>query len=446
MNKLLKFCDKCDEAFADRFSFCPNCGGELLSYEINPVAGQAAAEAKAAESVATPVILSEAAAKDSEVLEIPEFETVRHQESGAADENARVFSLESEAAGEAADAAAQTPPVTVSSPKHEVSPAAKDGWREVKSGNLVPPDDGLYHLTMVPNKTVLNDPLFRTAGIFALVAVLTLCIGFLVHDLFTQYVNVSSPDTYDMVGAVYISDEAVDVEKPPVKKDKDDGGGGGGGGRNDPNPASEGRMAPQFKEKPLLTPSKEDISVSNPTLAVWRATQGNKEYIPPNDGRPMGAGISKIPSDGSGGPLGQGSGAGEGQGPGRGPGYGPGSGGGFGGGDGGGQGPGSGPGGGGGDDPPVMPKGPTVGVKMIAQPKPPYTEEARKNAINGTVVLKVTFNANGTIGSITPIRSLGFGLTEQAIAAARNIRFEPAKKGGVPYTVAKPVQYTFTLY
>jgi outer membrane biosynthesis protein TonB len=37
-------------------------------------------------------------------------------------------------------------------------------------------------------------------------------------------------------------------------------------------------------------------------------------------------------------------------------------------------------------------------------------------------------------------------LTEQAIAAARQIRFEPAKKNGVPQTVTNQVQYQFTLY
>jgi len=445
MNKLLKFCDKCDEAFAERFSFCPNCGGELQGYELNPVES-------ASETVATPVILTDAAAKDSEVLEIPEFETVQSTGNGAAEENARVYSLESEAAEEPAveapGKAAEMPPVPVSAPKHEVSPAyaAKDGWREVKSKSLVPADDGLYHITMVENKTVLNDPRLRATGIFALIAVLTVCIGSVVYDIFTQYVNVSSPDTYDLVSAVYINDEAVEIEDIKLPKDKDQGGGGGGGGRNDPEPASEGRLAPQFKTPPLLTPSKEDISVTDPTLKVYRSTQGNQDYIPENNGKPLGVGIGKIPSDGMGGGLGQGGGDGTGQGPGRGPGAGPGEGGGIGSGCCGGIGDGRGPGGGDRDDPPEMPRGPTIGVKMISQPKPPYTEEARKNAINGTVVLRVTFNANGTIGSITPIRSLGYGLTEQAIAAARRISFEPAKKGGVPYTIAKPVQYTFTLY
>jgi TonB family protein len=451
MNKLMKFCGKCDEAFADRFSFCPNCGGELQIYEMNPVAGQASSEAQAAPggAVDTPVILADAAAKDAEVLEIPEFEAAQSNGNGAA-ENTRVYALESEAAVEPAGKA-ETPPVPVampvSAPKHEVPPAfaAKDGWREVKSKNLVPADDGLYHITMVENKTVLNDPRLRATGIFALLAVLTIGIGGIVYDLFTQYVNVNSPDTYDLVSAVYINDDPVDIEKVPLIKDKDDGGGGGGGGRNDPNPASEGRMAPQFKDKPLLTPSKEDISVTDPALLVYRGTQGNKDYIPVNDGRPMGAGLSKIPSDGSGGPLGQGNGNGEGQGPGRGNGYGPGDGGGFGGGSGGGQGPGTGPGGSG-DEPPPMRVGPTKPARITYQQKPNYTEEARKAQINGTVRLRVTFNANGTIGNVSQVSGLGYGLTEQAISAARNMRFEPAMKNGVAVTSTKVVEFNFNIY
>jgi AMMECR1 domain-containing protein len=54
--------------------------------------------------------------------------------------------------------------------------------------------------------------------------------------------------------------------------------------------------------------------------------------------------------------------------------------------------------------------------------------------------------SNGSIGSISAVSGLSNGLTEQAISAARNIRFEPAKKNGVAQTVVKQVQYSFTLY
>ncbi len=459
MNKLMKFCGKCEEAFADRFAFCPNCGGELEVYEMNPVTAQPAAEAQSlpqtnslyAESVSTPVILTEAAG-DPDLLEIPEFESAQTNGNGVPEEVTAEMPVVAPVTGAPVIGAATEPtaafaaPVFVSEPKHEVSPVDKQGWREVKSKNLVPPDDGLYHITMVENKTIFTDPRFRTAGIFALAVVLTLSIGSVVYSLFDQYVNVNSPEAYELVSAVYISDDPVDVEHIQIKKDNDTGGGGGGGGRNDPTPASEGRMAPMFKDKPMLTPSKEDISVTEPLMAVTRGLQANKDFTPENDGRPMGAGIGKIPSDGPGGPLGQGSGQGEGQGPGRGPGYGPGSGGGFGGGNGGGFGPGNGPGGGGADAPPEMPKGPSVALKIISKPQPQYTEEARKNQISGTVRLKVIFNSNGSVGSITAVSGLGYGLTEKAIAAARNIRFEPQLKNGVPTSISKTIEYNFNLY
>jgi len=41
---------------------------------------------------------------------------------------------------------------------------------------------------------------------------------------------------------------------------------------------------------------------------------------------------------------------------------------------------------------------------------------------------------------------LPYGLTEQAIAAAKSIRFEPAKKDGVAITKIKQIDYSFTLY
>jgi TonB family protein len=66
--------------------------------------------------------------------------------------------------------------------------------------------------------------------------------------------------------------------------------------------------------------------------------------------------------------------------------------------------------------------------------------------VQGTVILRVTFLASGQVGSISPVKGLPNGLTEQAIAAARSIRFEPAKNNGVAQTVTKQVEYTFSIY
>ena len=88
----------------------------------------------------------------------------------------------------------------------------------------------------------------------------------------------------------------------------------------------------------------------------------------------------------------------------------------------------------------------TNAIKIIAKPHPNYTVEARANFIEGDVLLRVVFLAKGKIGNITPVKELPFGLTEQAIEAARQIKFEPMIKNGQATTVVKQVQYSFTIY
>ncbi|CAN5469844.1 hypothetical protein BH10ACI1_BH10ACI1_07540 [soil metagenome] len=88
----------------------------------------------------------------------------------------------------------------------------------------------------------------------------------------------------------------------------------------------------------------------------------------------------------------------------------------------------------------------TKGLQLISKPNPSYTDAARQNNVQGVVRLRVTFNANGTIGNVFPVTGLPFGLTEQAIKAARQIKFEPASKNGVPVTVTKSIDYNFNIY
>ena len=85
-------------------------------------------------------------------------------------------------------------------------------------------------------------------------------------------------------------------------------------------------------------------------------------------------------------------------------------------------------------------------LKVLSKPKAIYTDEARQHQIQGTVTLRVTFLANGTIGNISPVSGLPNGLTEQSVGAAREIKFVPQIKNGQPQTVTKIVQYSFTLY
>ena len=37
MGKIVKFCSECEEGFAEKFGFCPNCGASLEAFEMNPL-------------------------------------------------------------------------------------------------------------------------------------------------------------------------------------------------------------------------------------------------------------------------------------------------------------------------------------------------------------------------------------------------------------------------
>lgn len=85
-------------------------------------------------------------------------------------------------------------------------------------------------------------------------------------------------------------------------------------------------------------------------------------------------------------------------------------------------------------------------VFITSKPRPPYNNLARLKETQGTVTLRVTFLANGEIGKIRVVEGLPNGLSEQAIIAAMNIKFKPARKNRIPYTVTRKIQYNFTIY
>jgi TonB family protein len=85
-------------------------------------------------------------------------------------------------------------------------------------------------------------------------------------------------------------------------------------------------------------------------------------------------------------------------------------------------------------------------ARLILKPEPQYSEEARRNQITGTVMLRVVFSSSGQVEQIRAIQNLPFGLTERAIAAARMIKFVPAMKGGRPVSMYMQLEYNFNLY
>src|ERR1051325_4995462 len=233
------------------------------------------------------------------------------------------------------------------------------------------------------------------------------------------------------------------------KPKQEKAGGGGGGGREEAKPASFGKLPQASLDVPqILPPDPKPVLPKNPVLPVAATVNADPALVPP-DARvlPYGDYKSKStdPSSGPGTVNGIGSGNGTGVGPGEGNGIGPGRGGNIGGGDfnAGGSGPG---GGGGGYDRIFTGKDVTSKARLISKPEPQYTEDARKNQITGTVVLKVVFASSGTVTNIRTVSGLPFGLTERAIAAARQIKFEPATKDGHKVSMWMQLEYNFNLY
>ncbi len=235
------------------------------------------------------------------------------------------------------------------------------------------------------------------------------------------------------------------------KPKQEKAGGGGGGGREEQSPASFGKLPQADLRIPqVVAPDPHPPVIKNPSLPMPATLDADPVLFPP-DTRNLAYGDPKskstTPSSGPGTGNGIGSGTGGGVGPGEGGGYGPGRGGNTGGGDRneGGGGPG---GGGGGTDynRVFSSKDVTSRARVLEKPEPQYTEAARKNQVTGTVVLKAVFSSSGSVTNITTIRGLPDGLTERAIAAAKQIRFVPAQKDGRNVSMWMQLEYNFNLY
>ena len=221
--------------------------------------------------------------------------------------------------------------------------------------------------------------------------------------------------------------------------------GGGSGGNRDTRDPQNGKI-PQPSLIPAAIPQlpparKQVLPVAGIDIdpALW-ANLSSPVYGDPRSN-------STVPSNGPGTDGGMGTNKGTGIGEGLGNGVGPGSNGNMGGGvrDIGGGGIGGGVGDGS-DDLVLSASMVTQRARVLAKPEPHYTEEARRNQITGTVVLRVIFSRTGEVSNIRAINTLPFGLTERAIEAARKIRFLPAIKNSRPVSVFMQLEYNFNLY
>ena len=95
------------------------------------------------------------------------------------------------------------------------------------------------------------------------------------------------------------------------------------------------------------------------------------------------------------------------------------------------------------------PKAPATGiekpVEITFKPRPEYTDDARKMRIEGEVLVRVTFTQSGTVRVLDVIRGLGYGLDENAVRAAEQIKFKPAQRAGQPVDSTAVVHIVFQL-
>lgn len=81
-----------------------------------------------------------------------------------------------------------------------------------------------------------------------------------------------------------------------------------------------------------------------------------------------------------------------------------------------------------------------------AERTPPYPRQARRQGIQGQVVLRVCVGTDGAVSSVNVLKSLGFGCDEAAADWAKEKwRFEPAKQGGQPIPMCITAPVTFVL-
>jgi TonB family protein len=85
-------------------------------------------------------------------------------------------------------------------------------------------------------------------------------------------------------------------------------------------------------------------------------------------------------------------------------------------------------------------------VKIISKPRAAYSDRARQAGVSGTIRLLAAFSEKGKVEHVLVLTSLGYGLDEEAVKAARGIRFTPRTVNGKPVTTVKAVEYTFTIY
>jgi TonB family protein len=218
------------------------------------------------------------------------------------------------------------------------------------------------------------------------------------------------------------------------------GGGGGGGGALQKKPPPKAERKGRSTVSSPMPPRQRPISVEPPP-------KPEPEPPPTLTSEPMpivSAPIVQAPAEDRdrAGVLQEARAEAQSRGPGVAGGVGSGRGTGIGEGDGNGVGPGSGGGTGGG---PFRPGSGIEPPRLLREVRADYTDDARRRAIEGEVVLEIIVRHDGSVGDVKIVKRLGAGLDERAVQAVRQWRFAPARRLGSPVDVIVEVAVEFKL-
>jgi TonB family protein len=445
----MKQCPTCQEEFADKFGFCP-VDGTPLGVNVPP---QTVATAQVPEESVVTASAPASGSASSNGYSQGEEETVSSQPAYERGEYHLTF-IEDEGLTRrltrelksVAHGAELTWPEFKRDPigftKRSATAYGRAGWKFFSQRNVA------------------------IATVAAFVFITILLGSFFALDRLKNKHDGSNP--YDDLQLVQMLDPENQIPEEQKKPDKGPAGteegkgggskpqyerphGGGGGGRDEQLPASTGKLPSAQLIAPILTANPKPPAITNPHLPTPVTIDVDPMLIKP-DPRDIAYGDPKstatTPSSGPGHGGGMGDGTGGGVGPGEGGGYGPGRGGNIGGGDreegGGGRG-----GGGGGDvdySRPFKQTEVTRKALITFKPEPGFTEDARKNNVTGVVRLRAILHASGSVTNVSVVKGLPDGLTEKAIAAAKQIRFTPAEKDGHTVSQYIVLEYNFNIY
>jgi TonB family protein len=84
--------------------------------------------------------------------------------------------------------------------------------------------------------------------------------------------------------------------------------------------------------------------------------------------------------------------------------------------------------------------------RAIVNAMPEYSEQARRQKIQGVVIVSMLVTEDGLPADFRVEKSLGYGLDEKALQAAAKYRFKPAMRDGNPVSQRITVEMNFRLY